>query len=61
MRYLLLLFFMPFLLIVGCSDNKVEKPVWQEKIDTIDQAKEVEQLLQDTVDQQQQKIDEQSR
>jgi hypothetical protein len=59
MRYLLLL--IPFLFVVGCSDNKVEKPVWQEKIDTIDKAKEVEQLLQDTVDQQQQKIDEQSR
>jgi hypothetical protein len=47
--------------VVACSDNKVEKPVWQEKIDTIDKAKEVEQLLQDTVQQQQQKIDEQTR
>ena len=61
MRHLLLLLLVPLLFVTGCSDNKVEKPVWQEKIDTIDKAKEVEQLLQDTVDQQQQKIDEQSR
>ncbi len=61
MRYLLLLLIIPFLFVVGCSDSKVEKPVWQEKIDTIDKAKEVEQLLQDTVEQQKQIIDEKTR
>jgi hypothetical protein len=61
MRYLFLLLFTSFLFAVGCSDNKVEKPVWQEKIDTIDKAKEVEQLLKDTVEQQKQYIDEKTR
>jgi hypothetical protein len=61
MRYLLLIIFSSFLFLVGCSDNKVEKHVWKEKTDTIEKAKEVEQLIQNTVQQQKQSIDEQTR
>jgi len=61
MRYHLLLLLVPFLFVTGCDDNKVENHVFKEKTDTIEKAKEVEQLLQDTVNQQQQKIDEQTR
>ena len=61
MRHLFPLLFIPFLFAVGCSDNKVEKHVLQEKVDTIEKAKEVEQLIQNTVQQQKQNTDEQSR
>jgi uncharacterized protein YcfL len=61
MRYLLLLLLTSFLFVVGCSDNKVEDHVLKEKTDTIEKAKEVEQLILDTAQQQQQNIDEQSR
>jgi hypothetical protein len=59
MRYLLLL--IPFLFFIGCSDNKVEKHVWKEKTDTIEKAKEVEQLIQDTAQQKRKQTDEQTR
>ena len=61
MRYLLLSLLTTILFVVGCSDNKVEKHVWKEKTDTIEKAKEVEQLILDTSQQQRQKMDEQSR
>ena len=61
MRYLLLLLLTTILFVVGCSDNKVEKHVWKEKTDTIEKAKEVEQLILDTSQQQRQRMDEQSR
>ena len=61
MRHPLLLLLVPFLFLVGCSDNKVEKPVWQEKIDTIEKAKEVEQLIQNAAQQQRQQIEERTR
>ena len=60
MRTLLLLMLTSFLFVVGCSDNKVDDHVWKEKTDTIEKAKEVEQLIQNTVQQQKQNIDEQS-
>ena len=61
MRYLLLPLLTSFLLVIGCSDNKVEKHVLKEKTDTIEKAKQVEQLIQNTFEQQKQNIDEQSR
>jgi len=61
MRHILLPLLTSFLLVVGCSDNKVEKHVWQEQTDTIEKAKGVEQLILDTTQQQKQDIDEQSR
>ena len=60
MRHLLPLLLSSFFLITGCSDNKVEKHVLQEKTDAIEKAKEVEQLIQNTFEQQKQTIDEQS-
>ncbi|MCK4587917.1 MAG: hypothetical protein KAU29_11260 [Gammaproteobacteria bacterium] len=60
MRLIFPLLLIPFLFAVGCSDNKVEKHVLQEKVDTIEKAKEVEQLIQNTFEQQKQTIDEQS-
>ena len=60
MRHLFPLLFIPFLFAVGCSDNKVEKHVLKEKMDTIEKAKEVEKLIQNTFEQQKQTIDEQS-
>jgi len=61
MRYLLLSLLTTLLFISGCSDNKVEEHVWKEKTDTIDKAKEVEQLIMDTSKVQQQNMDDQSR
>ena len=61
MRLIFPLLLIPFLFVIGCSDNKVEKHVWKEKTDTIEKAKGVEQLIQNTVQQQKQNIDEQSR
>jgi len=61
MRHILLPLLTSFLLVVGCSDNKVEKHVWKEQTDTIEKAKGVEQLILDTTQQQKQDIDEQSR
>ena len=58
MRYLL---FIPFLFFIGCSDNKVEKHVLKEKTDTIEKAKEVEQLIQDAAQQKLKQTDEQTR
>ncbi len=61
MRHLALLPLMSLFLVVGCSDNKVEDHVWKEQTDTIEKAKEVEQLIQNTFQQQKQNVDEQSR
>ena len=61
MRYLLLSLLTTLIFISGCSDNKVEEHVWKEKTDTIDKAKEVEQLIMDTSKVQQQNMDDQSR
>jgi hypothetical protein len=61
MRYLSLLVLTVFLPLGGCSDNKVEDHVLKEKMDTIEKAKEVDTLLQDAMNKQRQKIDEQSR
>jgi hypothetical protein len=60
MRYRSLILLTLFLLASGCSDDKkVEEHVWKEKTDTIQKAKEVEQLIQEAAKQQQQKADEQ--
>ena len=61
MLYLFLPLLLSFMLIGGCSDNKVEDHVLKEKMDTIEKAKEVEELIQNTVQQTKQNIDEQSR
>ncbi len=61
MRTLLLLMLTSFLFVIGCSDNKIEDHVLKEKTDTIEKAKEVDQLIQNTFQQQQQNIDEKSR
>ncbi len=60
MPYLFLPLLLSFMLIGGCSDNKVEDHVLKEKMDTIEKAKEVEELIQNTVQQTKQNIDEQS-
>lgn len=61
MRHLTLLFLTVLLPLGGCSDNEVEDHVLKEKTDTIEKAKELEQLIQDAADKQQKKINKQSR
>ena len=61
MRYLLLALLTSFLFVSACSDNKVEEHVWKEQTDTIEKAKDVEQLILDTTNQRMQGADEQSR
>ncbi len=61
--------FMPFLLIIGCSSGEdktstakpAKEPIFKEQIRALEKAKEVEQLLQDSIDKHRQTIEEQSK
>lgn len=49
-----------FVLIVGCSSGE-DDHVWQDQVDALEKAKQVEKKVQDTFEQQRQVLEEQSQ